>query len=494
DLQWAIETMVAPDGLTAQQASFDRRDVTRAWCEALPAGVQASLEAIEDLTDQALADRRMVPIVDGQRQLGDGHRMPRPDGSTATAVGVARRWSTLDMLAVEEALLERAESSERASAGQVPVQIVDCQLRGRGDLSAEQARMVRRVTTSGDGVEVVVGRAGCGKTYALAAAAEVWRAGGYQPIGLAIAARAAAEMETTAGIASTTVAQFLIDADQAPGGLLHDRHVVVVDEASMVDTRRLARVLRHVEAAGAKVVLVGDHHQLPAVEAGGAFAALVGRLGATELTENRRQRQLWEQDTLNRLRVGAGGRDGMGDVIAAFGARGRLHLGATPSAVRAAMVADWYDARQAGANVAMVALRRADVDELNARARALLVADGTVAGDGITVGDRAFAPGDRVVCLNNDRRLGVHNGMFGQVVGIDADESSLTVAVEGTDERVVIPRTYIEDRHVAHSYATTIHKAQGATFDRTLLLGDDRLYRQAGYTGLSRGRDRNDLG
>lgn len=219
------------------------------------------------------------------------------------------------------------------------------------------------------------------------------------------------------------------DCEQAPR-MLNDRHVVVVDEAGMADTRRLARVVAYAEGAGAKVVLVGDHHQLPAVEAGGALRGIVARHGAVELTENRRQVEAWERATLAQLRTGAGGRDGIVEVVARYDGRGRLHVGTTPAAVREAMVADWHEARQAGEHAVMLGLRRADVAELNARARALLVADGSVAREGTAAAGRTFAIGDRVVCLHNDRRVGVHNALVGTVIATDSD--GLVLELEGS--------------------------------------------------------------
>jgi hypothetical protein len=97
-----------------------------------------------------------------------------------------------------------------------------------------------------------------------------------------------------------------------------------------------------------------------------------------------------------------------------------------------------------------------------------------------------------VVCLDNDRRLGVHNAMFARVVDVDHENGDLVVAPDGEDSSRRLPNDYVVE-HLDHAYATTIHKAQGATYDRVLMLGDARLYRQAGYTGLSRGRDRNDV-
>ena len=490
-VQDIVDEMVSPVGLTAQQASFDHRDVIRAWCAALPPGTEVTLDRLEQLAALLETDARVVPVVDGRRRLRAGTALVGAGGEVTGATAGEGRWSTTEMLDVEGRLLTTNATPAGRAPGRVRAEVVEAVLEQRLDLAGEQAAVVRRLTTSGNALELVVGRAGSGKTYALAAAAEIWRGAGYRPVGVGLAARAAHELQTTAGIASTTVAQFLIDADNAPRGVLTDRHVVVVDEAGMVDTRRLARLVRHAELAGAKVVLVGDHHQLPAVEAGGAFAGLVERLGASELAHNRRQREVWERHMLNRLRIGAGGHRGVSEVVATYGERGRLHIGSTPAEIRAAMVADWYAARDSG-QVAMVALRRADVDELNWRARALLVADGTVADGGVEAGERTFAVGDRVVCLENDRRLGVHNAMFGTIGHVDGENQTVTMQPDDGSPARVLPHSYLADS-VDHAYATTIHKAQGATYDRVLLLGDDRLYRQAGYTGLSRGRDRNDV-
>jgi hypothetical protein len=494
DLRAGIDEMVSEHGLTSQQASFDHRDVLRAWCEALPAGTKVTLEALEDLADVVESDERVIRVVDGRALLSERQRVQRPDGHVTGPGLHERRWSTTDMLEIERRLLADAGAAGAGFGSRaIPAVVLERALASRRDLVGEQAAMVRRLTTSGDAVEVVVGRAGSGKTYALAAAAEIWRDAGYRPMGLGLAARAAHELESTAGIPSTTVARFLVDLDQAPG-ILNERHVLIVDEAGMVDTRRLGRLVRHAQLAAAKVVLVGDHHQLPPVEAGGAFGALVtrGEDRLCELAINRRQRELWERDTLERLRRGASGRAGIKDLVAEYGRHGRLHMGDTPADVRVAMVHGWDEARREGASVAMLALRRSDVDELNTRARALLVADGVVERDGLVADDRTFAAGDRVVCLDNDRRLGVHNAMFATVLAVDHEARELVVVPQGEDTTRRLPEAYVA-QHLDHAYATTIHKAQGATYDRVLLLGDDRLYRQAGYTGLSRGRERNDI-
>ncbi len=485
-----------PDGgLCRANSTFERADVARAWCERLPAGTRLDHHTLEALIDTATADDQLVPIDPGHTDSPvivdtDGHTVP-------VGVPTPARWTTQELLEVEASMLTHAQAQQQVGPGLVDTASVDEALGERGDLGPDQAAMVRHLTTSGNGVDVVVGRAGTGKTYALAAAVELWRNAGYEPVGAALAARAAAELEAGAGIRSSTIAQLFVDADISDEPVLTGRQVLVVDEAGMVDTRRLDALLCLARDAGAKVVLVGDHHQLPAVEVGGAFAALVEALDPVELTINRRQRHQWEADTLARLRVGAGGPSGITDVVAAYRDHDRIRIGVNPAEVRAQMAMDWHAAVSAGEDAVMIALRREDVDELNTRARTLQIAigaldDATALETTVRDEPRRFCLGERVVCLRNDRRIGVHNALAGTITTLDHDTGSLTLTTETGDEHH-IPASYLAAGHLDYGYAVTIHKAQGATVDRVLVLGDDRLYRQAGYTALSRGRDSNDL-
>ena len=183
------------------------------------------------------------------------------------------------------------------------------------------------------------------------------------------------------------------------------RTVVVVDEAAMVGTRKLARLLDHAARARAKVVLVGDHYQLPEIDAGGAFAGLTQRLESTRLVENRRQVHAWERDALAELRTG--------DPHAAFDAyraHGRVHESRDPERLRARLVDDWWASRVQGKRAVMVATRNTDVEELNRRARHHLATAGRLGTEEIVLGGRAFAIGDEVLATRNDYRLRVLNG------------------------------------------------------------------------------------
>jgi Ti-type conjugative transfer relaxase TraA len=443
--------------------TFDRRDVLQAWAEHHRDG--APVRDLELLADAWLASPAAIQV---EEQPAD------PE---------CPLYSTPDMLEVEDGLVELATAQRDSGAGQVPDEDVADVLAARPELSEEQAELVRRLTRSGDGVEVVRAAAGTGKAYALAAARSAWAAGGYQVFGCALSARAAAELRDQSGIQTTTITRLLGDLDH--GHTVGERAVLVVDEAGMVGTRAIAEIARHAAHAKTKLVLVGDDRQLPEIEAGGAFRGLAARLGAAELREVRRQRERWDRDALNALRGGD---------VAGWAQRYREHgrvVGAPdPEATRAALVSDWWRAHKEAPEKAtmMIALRRVDVAELNARARACMRASGRLGDQELEAAGTLFASGDRVVAQRNDRRLGVTNGTLATVSAVDLERRSITANTD-RGEKLELDSSYLDNGKLAHAYALTAHKAQGMTVDRAFVLGSDELYREWGYTALSRHRD-----
>ncbi|MGQ0805790.1 MAG: ATP-binding domain-containing protein, partial [Actinomycetota bacterium] len=143
-------------------------------------------------------------------------------------------------------------------------------------------------------------------------------------------------------------------------------------------------------------------------------------------------------------------------------------------------------------DVLLRAGRRIDVDALTRAARHPLPAGGERAPHPRDGPGRDFATGDRVVTLANRRRLGVINGARGTVTSINHRAGEITVCFD-TGPETTLPATYLRAGHLGHAYALTIHKAQGMTCDTALLLADDALFREAGYTALSRGRHHNQL-
>lgn len=484
------QRVTAADGLTEHASTFTRRDAVRAIAEALPQG--ATVEQVEHLTDVILNSQiRSGEVV----RLGAtrGHLaavIRRDDGTTVTADGGAARFTTTELLAIEQHAIDTATTSRTPHAA-VPEATTQRAIGRARTLTGEQGAMVRRLTTSHAGVEVVVGKAGTGKTYALNVARQAWEDAGLTVTGTALAARAATELETSAGIRSTTLARLLGQLDRQdtagqPGPWRDGRHVLVVDEAGMIGTRQLATLLDHARRRDVKVVLVGDPHQLPEINAGGLFRAVATRLPAVELHDNRRQHAAWERDALDQLRDG-----NPQQAIDAYREHGRIHTADTSEAAREQLVTDWWDTFQDQPGRAiMIGLRRAEVDNLNHRAREHLDAAGWLTGlTHYTDTDQPLQAGDRIVCLRNDRGLDVVNGLQAEVTGVERDGLHIT---SDTGRDLTLPWDYA-DRHVTHGYAITGHKAQGLTVDHTFVYGSDALYKEWGYVALSRGRASNHL-
>ncbi len=479
------DELFGPDGLTRDASSFTVREVIQALCERRGPGVSAA--QIEKEADQLLESDLVVRLSAAKSDfLLTSTSLRLGNGQVVPSVNDATRYSTREMLRVEERLIRRAVDRQDDSVAVADKGALSDVLARRASLSTEQRRMVGDLTCSGRGIEVVVGKAGTGKTLALDAARDVWESSGVKVIGCALSARAAKELEAGSGIESSTIAALMKDLDDwnTPG--LERDSVVVVDEAGMVGTRQLDALLSHAEEAGAKVVLVGDDKQLPEIAAGGAFRALKEELPAVELSEVRRQSNSWERDALELLREGRSA-----EAVEVYGDRDRLVVGRDAAETRAALVADWWQASQEGQAV-MIAARKADVVDLNDKARTILKAEGVLGDRDLTIRGRSFSIGDEVMTLRNDRGLGVINGSKGVVESIDSHSQKLGVRLD--DERLVtLPIEYLEAGHVAHAYAITGHKAQGMTTDRAFVLGDDSMYREWGYVAMSRGREENRL-
>jgi Ti-type conjugative transfer relaxase TraA len=449
------ERLEGPDGLTRDRSTFTRRDVLQAFAEHARDG--ATVASIESRADAFLARDGIVEL---EPAAGE------------------RRYSTRALLQLEQDAIERAHRP-RPAAPAVTDWVLTTALASRPTIAAEQRELVTRLTQSGRGVEVVRAPAGTGKTFALDAAREAWQASGVPVFGCALSAKAAGELRDQAAIDTTTIARLTYALEK--GARLADGSVLVVDEAGMVGTRDLARLLDAAAQAHAKLVLVGDDRQLPEIQAGGLFSALADRLGAIELTQVRRQREGWDRDALASLR------DGDLDQFArAYHDHGRIVAALTADAARAALVDDWWAASERGEQALMIAHRRADVADLNRRASERMRAAGRLGIDALVTDARAFAVGDRVVTTRNDHRLGIVNGDAGTLTRIRC--GALTVELD-RGVRVEIPESYAREGRLDHAYATTAHRAQGATVDCAFVLGSDELYREWGYTALSRHRD-----
>ena len=392
-------------------------------------------------------------------------------------------YTTREMVDVERQMIKSARTLANPVASRgthsVAAKLVDQAIEKAGTMSEEQANAVRHVCGK-ERLAVIVGDAGTGKSFSMRTAAAAWQAAGYNVRGAALAGKAADELQAGSGINSRTLAS-LEYAWKKGRDKLTPKDVLVIDEAGMVGSRQMGRVLAAAEKAGAKVVLLGDHKQLAAIESGAAFRAITERVGAAEITEVRRQSQKWMKEAGQELARGS-----VEKAVAAYQEHGLVKSAETREQARADLAKKYVADLEKGGSCIVLSHTNKDVTALNESIRDERKGKGELA-NGVTVeterGPREFAEGDRLVFLKNDKDLGVKNGTLATVE--KADAGKLHVRLDDGTTRDVDLNDY---KNIEHGYAVTVHKAQGVTVDRAYLLATPSMDRSLAYVGMTRHR------
>src|SRR5260363_1399 len=438
------------DKLTRTEAVFSRHDVARELHRYMddPNTYQTVLARLESSAE-------LVVLVEGE-------------------AGKAVQYSTREMILAEERMIKAAETLARTYSHPVASPYQQQIMARYSHLSVEQ------LTERGN-LAVVAGAAGTGKSAALQAAREIWEAQGYSVRGAALAGKAAEALHTSSGIESRTL-HSLEYAWRKGYEPLSARDVLVIDEAGMIGSRQLSRVLEATQEAGAKVVLIGDARQLQPIEAGAAFRAIAEQVGMAEIHAVRRQREAWAQRASQAF--------ARGDVkqgLAAYAQRGHVQFLENRQAAKLEIARDWQANRHREGACLILAHTNQDVLDLNQAVRAERHCAGELGKDAAFTtarGERPFASGDRLVFLQNDRALGVKNGTLATV--LEADKGCLVARLDSGKTVTVDQARYAS---IDHGYAVTLHKAQGVTVDRAYLLASSGMDRHLTYVGMTRHRE-----
>ncbi len=389
---------------------------------------------------------------------------------TAIAVKAALQAGRTDAPAVHSETVETAIAAK------------ETELAGR-PLTAGQKAMITSVATSGRGVELVIGVAGAGKTTAVEVARRAFETAGYRVLGTSTSGQAARTLGAEAGIGeSRTIASLLWRLDH--GQIRLDRRTVVVcDEAGMTDDPNMLRLLAATEAAGSKLIIIGDHRQLGSVGPGGSLQALVSRHshGLHVLRENVRQADPQERSMLAQLRAG-----NVEQAVNWYTDHGRIATAPNREQALDETVAAWAQDIAEGKESTMLAWRRANVSALNIRARAAMAADGRISGPEVRVASDVYQAGDRIVTLAPSAHGQLVTSQRGTVTAVDPDAGTLLVCMDDGNTHSLGPEQTGPDK-LALGYATTVHRSQGATFD-TAHLYSDGGGRELGYVAMSRAR------
>jgi conjugative relaxase-like TrwC/TraI family protein len=452
--------------VTAHASHFDRREAVQAVADLLPNGAPAP--EVEAVADALLASDAVVRVSEGAK---------------------GERFTTKRIWELERKALESAQqmaTEPRGVAGDLIAQQV---IRSRPTLKPDQREMVRRLLAGREGIVVVIGEAGTGKTFATVAAAEGWAQAGYE-LRVAAPTWRAANVLRGEGLEATTVAGLLRDMDRGEV-VLSSRSILLVDEAGMVGSEDMANLIGHADAAETKLVLIGDPQQLGAIEAGGLFAAIADRTDPIVLDEVIRHNHELDRDAAKLIREGDGR-----EALSLYRSAERVTVAPDAEARRQAMVEDWWRSAREGEDALMMAKRNAEVERLNATARELMRSEGRLGEKEIEVGEARFAAGDQVITRVNDRANDIYNRERWQVAEVDPKRGR--IVLDGIDQarRVEVGPDYLAQTTLGddvpalqHAYAVTTYCAQGTTVDRAYVMADPSMDKQEFYVATSRSRE-----
>ncbi len=474
----------ALEALAEKQSTWRVAELVRELAAVVPTklGIAAGKLTpwLDDVADKVVAAR----MIDLSRPIPAGAQLRR-DGRPTTEAAVDRILSLPSILAQEERLLALAE--RRLAAGGT-----DRSIEAHEQLDAPQRALAEAV--AGDrSLVLAVGPAGTGKTTALRPAVDQLRREGRPVFGVAPSAAAAEVLTVDASTDADTIDKLLVEhsLDRPPDHRydLPPGATVIVDEAAMVPTPRLAELMELAERRAWRLAMIGDPLQFAAVGRSGMFGHFVDTFGAIELGRVHRFSNDWERAASLRLRRGDT------TVIDAYEQHDRLH-GGTARQMRKAVVDEWRAALDRGESASMMAPTNAAVVALNleAQRRRLEAAELDPAGRAVEIGPYRVHRGDLVATRQNarqlvtDRHLMVKNRDRWTVEGIHRD-GSLTVA--GKTGTVKLPADYVRE-HVELAYAETSHANQGRTVDRSFLYLDGPTGASGIYVPMTRGRDSND--
>ena len=362
------------------------------------------------------------------------------------------------------------------------------------ELSEEQAQAVTLALK--EKVFILTGGPGTGKTTIVSCILDLYQQLGARVLLMAPTGRAAKRLSETTGDEASTIHRALEFSPQI-GGFRRNAaeplraDVIVVDEMSMVDTFLMYHLLRAIPQ-GARLVMVGDVHQLPAVGPGNVLKDLMdsGVVPVARLTQIYRQAKE-SLIVVNAHRVNQGAFPLLprrfGEVDFVF-----VEL-QDPGAIKARLLdlVSWQLPRGYGFDpvrdlqvispmhrgaVGVQNLNHALQQRLNPRAPRF------------TFGARVFRRGDKVMQLRNNYYKEVFNGDIGLVTGFIPDTGQLVVEFDG---RKVFYESG-EGDEITLAYAVTVHKSQGSEFPGVVLILTTQHYlllqRNLLYTALTRGR------
>jgi hypothetical protein len=472
--EWRSYALAASKG---QEAADSRQDTTKAILEGLfrTKSYVTEGEVAGAFEDAGIRDASLqaAKILQGKEILG----LREPGRSEIVG------YTTCDIRHQEEALIRSASALAAQSTRSIKISTGSEIAKGLSDQQLAAAREALR----GPRLSLIIGRSGTGKSTTLNAIRMAAEHAGYQPLALAPTNTVVQDLRESGFSRATTVHSLMWYRRNAPehaSAQLAAKTLIVVDEAAMLDTARLADVVALTQEAGpqARLILVGDDRQLASIERGGLFGPLAERIGAAELTEVKRQSRHWSRKASEAFAEGRF-RDG----LEAFADRGWISWSTKLDDARSALLARYeHDTADERGRRFIFAYTNEEVRRLNDAVQQMEIERGRVtniASFETSRGTFRVGEGDRVMIRGTDKKRGLLNGALATVQKIDGETLSLR-----TERGKPIFVDLTEFDAIELGYAGTIYRAQGKTLDQTYVLHTRHWRDASSYVALTRAR------
>ena len=400
-------------------------------------------------------------------------------------------YTTREMIEIEASLVQNALSLSEKNNHLVNDKYKTQALQDNQNivLNEGQLRALEHVLSARD-LNVIIGFAGTGKSTMMNIAKNAWEAQGYRVLGTALSGIAAQNLQDS-GIQSRTIDSLMMSLDKSI--VLTSKDIIVVDEAGMVDSAKLSKLLFKVEAANAKMVLIGDPEQLQPIQAGAPFRVIAERTDYIELDEIVRQKNPLSEEITEEMRQASKefATQKTIDALERYARMGKIYVHTTRDDAIDAVISAWDKARKPGITQIILAYTRKDIAAINTKVRALLQQQGVLKNEQkLLVKNRddeefhkSFAVRDRIYFIKNDKDLGVKNGSLGRITSMCGNTLSVLL-----DNGNTITFSLHDYSYIDYGYAATIHKSQGVTIDNAYLLADKYLDRHSSYVAATRHR------
>lgn len=483
--------------LTENESFFEIKDLE---CLLAQSGQYVDFDRVkmrdEILNSPECAKRTWV----NERTIKTENKKDKDNPHVRTVITTATVYTSQALIDLEKTALDSAAARSTETRHHLPAETVKNTIQRIEQESGltlrdEQRRSVEHLTQKSGGVAIFRGLAGTGKTTALKAVSEAFKAEGYQVHGTTISAQAALILSGETGLKTSTIAQTLIDLDRGKTQL-SEKSVLLIDEAGMVGSRDFARFQKHANAVGAKLVCVGDEKQLQAIASGGIFEALQRHAGidTVDLKTITRQQDAQDREASKLLYEGRAE-----EALKIYEAKGQIKTHTQRDSLMIQLARDFAQDTSPLNQKMIVAATKAEARLLNEQTREEFKANGQIENDTGALfengdGDSLeISKGDRVIFKKNNLSRGIVNNLRGTVKECQQVGKNSVLKIECDDGKTREINT--EDYpHLRHAYAITGHASQGATTKKSFVLFNRGVSDLSwGYVAMTRHKDRVQL-